>query len=409
MGIKNGLAGLDAGPDWRGPVADRMFLPTADGGGSVTDAVSEAFQVAAIGRKLSGSPEAVTPKGGTRYHFSLPGSLQGFRVEDSPECRGAASLSNEPLPGPAGGARALAIHYSGVATARACRVATATFVPPDARAMPGYSLVACPRLYPGQTVRARVIAGAENSGPMTLGLQVRLYGAGDAIEIERGPAREMKPGETAELEWTLEETPGSPIFEAGIEISSAHRADGTVYLDYLTWDGIPAVTFQRPAQGGEMWIRSWTPGVNHLEAGDAQRPFRVIQDEGAGIAIQGTREWKDYRVSASLTPRTPGRVGLAIRAQGQSRFVMAALAPGGYVRLVLCLDRETVLDESPFPWRLDETYRVILEVSGTRVTARLPGGVTLTGECDPALDGGAAGIFCEAARVDVGPVQIQPV
>jgi hypothetical protein len=26
LGIKNGLAGIDAGPDWRGPVADRMYL-----------------------------------------------------------------------------------------------------------------------------------------------------------------------------------------------------------------------------------------------------------------------------------------------------------------------------------------------------------------------------------------------
>src|SRR5690554_4616500 len=32
MGIKNGLAGIDAGPDFRGPVADRLYLPTADGG-----------------------------------------------------------------------------------------------------------------------------------------------------------------------------------------------------------------------------------------------------------------------------------------------------------------------------------------------------------------------------------------
>ena len=31
MGIKNGLAGLDDGPDWRGPVADRLYLPAADG------------------------------------------------------------------------------------------------------------------------------------------------------------------------------------------------------------------------------------------------------------------------------------------------------------------------------------------------------------------------------------------
>ncbi len=33
MGIKVGLAGIDTSPvDWRGPVADRMYLPTADGG-----------------------------------------------------------------------------------------------------------------------------------------------------------------------------------------------------------------------------------------------------------------------------------------------------------------------------------------------------------------------------------------
>src|SRR6185436_17660540 len=38
LGIRSGLAGLDGGLDWRGPVADRMFLPTADGGRAITDA-----------------------------------------------------------------------------------------------------------------------------------------------------------------------------------------------------------------------------------------------------------------------------------------------------------------------------------------------------------------------------------
>ena len=32
MGIKEGLDGIAAGPDYRGPVADRLYLPTADGG-----------------------------------------------------------------------------------------------------------------------------------------------------------------------------------------------------------------------------------------------------------------------------------------------------------------------------------------------------------------------------------------
>ena len=28
MGIKNGLDGINNGPDWRGPVADKLYLPT---------------------------------------------------------------------------------------------------------------------------------------------------------------------------------------------------------------------------------------------------------------------------------------------------------------------------------------------------------------------------------------------
>ena len=46
MGIKNSLAGIDAGPDWRGPVADRLYLPTSDGGRAITDADRESFHIA---------------------------------------------------------------------------------------------------------------------------------------------------------------------------------------------------------------------------------------------------------------------------------------------------------------------------------------------------------------------------
>ncbi len=78
LGIKNGLDAIDAGPDWRGPVADRMYLPTADGGRAITDAVTETYNVVNIGRALAGE-EPVTPKGGARFHFELPGSVQGFQ------------------------------------------------------------------------------------------------------------------------------------------------------------------------------------------------------------------------------------------------------------------------------------------------------------------------------------------
>ena len=79
LGIKNGLAGIDDSPyDWRGPVADRMYLATADGGRAITDAVIETYEVVNIGRALAGEPP-LAPKDGARFHFELPGSVQGFQ------------------------------------------------------------------------------------------------------------------------------------------------------------------------------------------------------------------------------------------------------------------------------------------------------------------------------------------
>src|SRR5439155_14071653 len=54
LGIKNGLSCIDSGPDWRGPVADRLYLPTAEGGRAITDAVTEAYYIVSAGRNLAG-------------------------------------------------------------------------------------------------------------------------------------------------------------------------------------------------------------------------------------------------------------------------------------------------------------------------------------------------------------------
>ena len=96
LGIKNGLAGIEDGPDWRGPVADKLYLPTADGGRAITDAVTETFHVVNIGRALAGL-EPLVPKGGARFHFELPGSVQGFCAEDSAEARDTTILENVAL------------------------------------------------------------------------------------------------------------------------------------------------------------------------------------------------------------------------------------------------------------------------------------------------------------------------
>ena len=62
---------------WREPVRDRMYLSSADGGRAITDAATEAVHVVNAGRILAGEPPWRPP----RFHFSFPGSVQGFDAE----------------------------------------------------------------------------------------------------------------------------------------------------------------------------------------------------------------------------------------------------------------------------------------------------------------------------------------
>ena len=171
LGIKNGLAGLDrglndAGPDWRGPVADRLYLPTADGGRCLTDALRESYSLVNSGRALAGLPPAA-PKDGARFHFSQPGSVQGFQPEDAPESEGMLTVGNE------GGK--LALRLDGLPAGRSVRAARETFPAPSASAKGGYDLVCSPTLYPGQTVTATVEGGADLSGPVLVRLYVGVH------------------------------------------------------------------------------------------------------------------------------------------------------------------------------------------------------------------------------------------
>ncbi len=411
MGIKNGLAGIDAGPDWRGPVADRFYVPTADGGRAITEAVTDTYHIVNIGRALV-NEVPVAPKGGARFHFELPGAVQGFRPEDSADSRGTVTVAN--VSGYSQlGQRSLALHYRRVAIGRPARVATATFTPPEAIDMPGYHLMASPTLYPGQTLKAQLIAANENQMPVVCRLYVRAYGANDHLVRIFGPETVLAPGASHEFEWRLEGTCGArieatgPIAEVGVEISSDQRADGTVYLDCLTWDGVPDVVLTRPAHGGTMWRRAWVDGVDRLQSWS--EPFRLMQNAGSGLLIQGTREWTDYRVSADVTPHMVTAAGIAARVQGMRRYYALLLCNDGKARLVKALDGDTVLAEAHFRWTLGATYVLSLEVVGTRLRAWVDDSHLFEVE-DPKrpLMGGGVALVCEEGRTATQAVTIRP-
>ncbi len=349
-----------------------MYLATAEGGRAITDAVRETDEIVAIARALAGEPDA-RPKDGARFHFSQPGSVQGFQTW----CDGATVANEE-----RDGTRALVLRFTSAATAT-----TPTFIPEEAIAMPGYALLASPTLYPGQEVSARVAAPADNRSPVQVQLVLRTYGANDALVPLDGAGAELVPGAEATLCWRVPDTAGSPIAEIGI----AAMGDGsnTVALDRLSWTGSPTATFARPADGGTLWRRAWVDGMDKWEARWPQA-YRIVQNEGTALISQGTAEWCDYEVAAEISVPLAEEAGIAARVGGQRRWYALLLGRDGVARLVKARDGRTVLAETTFPLELDRPYALSLHANGNRLVGSVDGRVVLeaTDETDPLLGGG---------------------
>ncbi|MDF1514832.1 MAG: ADP-ribosylglycohydrolase family protein [Anaerolineae bacterium] len=404
MGIKNGLAGLESGPDYRGPVADRLYLPAADGGSAVTDAVIQTYKIVNMGRALQGLP-ALTPKNGARFHFEFPGAVQNFVPEDSIASRDTTRLGNV-----AGhsitGNRSLAIHYDNVALGRPSRTATATWLTPETVNMPGYGVIASPTLYPGQTVTARLEADAQNQQPITCALYLRYYGAQDTLENLEGPHRLLQPGDCDLFTWEIPDLQGYPIAEVGCQISSIQRVNGTIYLDYLTWDGAPDVELGK-TPGGVLWRYAWVNGVNVFHQG-AGNTFLMNQNEGTGLLIHGTRQWSDVTVSADVTPHMVASAGIAARVQGLRRYYALKLVACGKLQLVRALDNQVdILAETVLDWSLDTTYELSLEVKGNKLRASVDG-IRFLAATDGALTCGGIALLVEEGRTETKRVKVQP-
>jgi hypothetical protein len=374
MGILGGVEGIDAGLkkglDWRGPVADRLYNPAADGVRSISDCAQEATHLVNMGHTLAGK-EPYRPKDGAQFHFTFPGSVQGFQVQS-----GDAEVSNVN-----GGS----LRIEGKTGAR---IGTPVFIPSkdvgEYFENRGYKLMASPRIFPGQTISAAAdVPGAS--------LYIAYYNSDDeVVHVDADGLTFDVPG-----------VPG-PIFEVGLRLNE----DVALELDRINWSGTPDVAFERPNYQSKMWRLAWVDGVDSLMSW--WESFRLIQNHGLGLIAQGTREWIDYSVSADVTPHLVKRAGVAARVQGLRRFYAMLVTEDQKVQLVRHYDQETVLAEAPFEWSLGETLNMTLNVKGDKITGLINENQVLEAQ-DATLDAGAAGLIVEEGRTGTNRVQVGKV
>jgi len=395
MGIKNGLAAID--PKLREPVADRLFLSTADGGRCLTDAVRETYEICRAAHQLGQAPPIPTPKNGARFHFELPGSVQGFQVE--PDTRGACLACEVDKHG-------LALDFKELQDNSPVRIATPTFIPPDSIDGSHYSLMACPTLYPGNVVKGRLIAGVENSAPVRVVPFIAYYGGHDELHDQRGPALTVAPGVAEHFQWQIEELNGAPIAQFGLEVSSDSAASGRLCVDYIDWSGTASTVFRRPDADGKMWLRAWINAVDHVGTRWASA-FHLSQNRGTGLFILGSRDWQNYVVEAGIMAEPAKFFGLAARVQGLTRYYALMLGLNKSLRLIRNYDGVQVLAEVPYRWNWSERYHFMLEVKATTIIGSINGSELIRYD-DPnarLLDGGIA-LVCEEGLIMTDEVKV---
>jgi hypothetical protein len=396
LGIRGGLAAIGRGPDWRGPINDRMLLSSADGGRSVTDAVSETYAIVNAARALR-QQQPLNSKGGARFHFELPGATQGFKAEPGLTLENVVGHSRA-------GMRSLALRYSGAG--KPLMATTPTFEATDDAAPQPYLLSQSPTLCPGQLLRARG-GRFSNAAPVSCQLIARSFSPDDARVNLYGTTKLLQPGEVATLEWRVTDTHGAPITDVGVIVTADPIA--TVYLDSLGWGGAPDLSLSRPAGSGMQWRRAWVKAVDHWHAW-SPASYRLSQDEGRGLLIQGTREWGNYAVGVDLMPQMAKAAGLAARVQGLRRYYALLLRKDDTAALVKVLDGERVLARVPFHWQEGQTYKLRLKVDAAHLRAFVDDRILFDLEdTDRPLLTGAIALVCEEGTSSAEAVTVSPL
>jgi ADP-ribosylglycohydrolase len=401
-GIRLGIKAFDQGPDFRGPIADLLYVVGADGGECLSDAVLETRHIRRAAAALSGEP--YTPPV-ARFSFEYPGSVQGFQL--CPQHDGAQAITGLGNLNCESDESGLELRFTALARGVTGSVSVPTFIDPKPRSLSEtsyFEVIASPSLYGTQTLRATVRA-YEGNIPHLAFYIIHYDGAG-VLKKVIGEPQSLRSGDNA-LEWSVPDLHGLPIHRVGIELSAEVRCSGRIALLSLDWSGAPKAFVMgsaydlspkiSPFDTSSYWIKSFVSSAKHFGP-DVGATFCLSHPYQNGLATTGTRDWADYRVSSNLTLDLHKSAGLVARARGHLRYY-AGLVENQTARVVRRIDDTvTILAEAPFAYKENEKLDFALTVHGDRISFSIGERLALEAR-DSRLSSGGAGFLIEEGTV----------
>lgn len=401
-GIRLGLKAFEDGPDFRGPVADLMYVVGADGGECLSDAVIETRRARRAAAALS---DDVYDEPKARFAFEYPGSVQGFQL--CPLHEGRQAVTGVGNINASGAENGLEIRYEAIAKGIAGSVSVPTFIDPKPRSISEtsyFEVIASPSLYGTQTVRATVRA-FDGEAPVLRFFIIHYDGFGKLVKV-RGEPIHLRRGDNA-VTWRVPDVGGLPIHRIGLELSAERRTSGRIALIDMDWSGAPeafvmgsaydlspAIT---PFDISSYWVKSFVSSARHFGP-DIMSTFCLSHPAENGLATTGTRDWVDYRVSSKLTLDLHKAVGLVARARGHRRYY-AGIVENQTAKIIKRVDDTVeVLAEAPFAYAENAKLDFAVSVNGDRLAFAIDGKELLTAR-DARFTSGGAGFFIEEGTV----------
>ena len=384
LGIKNELEGIQKGPDYITPVNDIIYLPTAYGSETMTDALLESQNIINITRRMNGLESKVI-KNNARYNFEMETATQGWMVDKTNDNNLNTSLSNVEFKSD-NGTRALQVSFTDLSFGLSSEVFVDSFFPECFTKLAGYQLqryfhyyyVACPIVYTGQKIKTEIVSRSEKD--LRINLFIKYWGDGDKLIKITSEDYNLKANENSVLEWSVPDTFSNPIGQIGISINSDDNISGKLLINYLNISGSPKMTFKKPdhidefKRGifykeevyGQLWKRAWVNDVDKWQYRHNES-FKVVRGIGRGHIMTGSETWKDYSISAKISIPLASAGGLILRSQGLKRYYSLELTKENKLKINKMEYDLKTLKEIDFDLEFFKDYELKFKVDGNKL------------------------------------------
>jgi ADP-ribosylglycohydrolase len=377
MGVRSGIEAIDY-DKWRKPVNDFLACSSVVGSLNIMDIPYGASYICRQACLLSGDKvsepwNTIIERHIDSCHFEYPGSTHAIRVRigesESKHRETAIFNTNESA---FSGERSLKIVAKQVVPGENVYCYRKTYYRPsdfhDSRYDPAFS----PLAYPGNTLHCAAMIPDYGCS-----VQASLYVKDDHSRIFYGDKSTLIPEKWMEFTYKIPSINGGLISETGmcfyLQSQKTDTGDFVGMIDDLYTEGKADYAIDFAKENEEFWnglhreISQFTKlkGIQYLEDGQMNLSCADFAE-----SYTGRYDWKDYSVTAYITPHTGKFHMVNIRVQGAMRSYAVGLLEGNRIAILKNAGGTyKVLSETSFIWQPEKEYRVCIRAEEKRIMA----------------------------------------